>query len=134
MSRMNWDRVNREKSMTVSYDYSARMDALEQGVVFGREDLVDEIREERSRWTRAEPVVTRSFANDETNLRRPGESKGQRDERVAAAAGLTVGELRALRQARHRYEARLKTEADRRGIKVKQLRRILAAERTGNQR
>lgn len=96
MGRMNWDRVRRDNRLARSDDYSARMEAAE------------------------------SLLRDPPRHRRAKRlAKSEKLRRDAAAAGISAAELQRRRRQLAKQDPLLKAEARRRGIKSKQLRRMI---------
>jgi hypothetical protein len=100
MSRLNWDRAHRQALVARAVDYSARMDAGEAMLW----DTPDRARQQ----TRKSTV-----------------SKARRLRRDAASAGVAVADLKRRRREIALQKRLLAAEARRRGITVKQLRRMI---------
>lgn len=132
MGGMNWDKVRREKPLIEHYDYSALMDAADRGVSLDGGDLSDRMAERRERLGLRRPAPARSTkppkvasARVLTTAKRPGESKNARARRIAKQLGISEAELQRRRAKEQERERELKAEADRRGITVKKLRKLL---------
>ena len=98
MGRINWDRARRDAMVARSSDYSARMDAAESTL-----------------WDR--PAKTQQRPK-----RGPSKEQLRRD---AAALGLAPSVLKRRRAEFDRRPESMAAEARRRGIKVRELRRLI---------
>lgn len=140
MAGRNWDRVRREKPLIGSYDYSAALDAREQGVVFGAEQDEAYMRLVARRERRGLPtppdrgeVKDRSGTKQASSGRKgPKSSRDALAKRVAGHMGITVERLKELRRQQQNLDA-MTAEAEDRGITVKELRQMLSGAVVANE-